>query len=52
MVVIFSDTNKFAAIGNVKIFDNTALPEQRIQKKLLEFYKNYLISKSVYKKIS
>ena len=43
---ILGDTNKFAALGNVKNFDNIALQGLGIQSKLLKFHKEDLIPKS------
>ena len=52
MADILKDANKFKLLGSVNKFNKTAIIEQRIQPKLLEYYKNHLIPKKVYEKIN
>ena len=51
MKTILNDTTKFLDIGPVTNKDNTAKIESRIQRRLLQLRKEYLISKQVYKAI-
>ena len=44
---ILNDTSKFMCLASVDEFDKTAIPEQRIQHQLPEFYKDHQILKSI-----
>ena len=48
MKTILNDTTKFLDLGPVTNKDNTAKIESRIQRRLLQLRKEYLISKQVY----
>ena len=51
MKTILNDTTKFLDLGPVTNKDNTAKIESRIQQRLLQLRKEYLISKQVYEAI-
>ena len=51
MTTILNDTTKFLDLGPVTNKDNTAKIESRIQRRLLQLRKEYLISKQVYEAI-
>ena len=51
MKTILNDTTKFLDLGPVTNNDNTAKIESRIQRRLLQLRKEYLISKQVYEAI-